>query len=72
MKINFFTSALFLSLFDCIKTSTQTFHKIIYKTIILARRAIKFLHLNFLNISNVLALLDYIIKLNPKRLEPSR
>ena len=42
------------------KTSTQTFHKIIFNTIILARRAIKFLDLNFLYISMVLAFLDNI------------
>ena len=45
------------------KTSTQTFHKITYNTIILARRAIKFLDLNFLYISKVLAFLDYILSL---------
>ena len=37
------------------KTSTQMFHKITYNTIILAWLAIKFLYLNFLNISKVLA-----------------
>ena len=37
------------------KTGTQTFHKITYNTIILARRVIKFLDLNFLFISKVLA-----------------
>ena len=43
------------------KTSTQTFHKITYNTIFLARRAIKFLDLNFLYISKVLAFLDLIL-----------
>ena len=39
------------------------FQKITYNTIILARRAIKFLDLNFLYISKVLAFLDYILSL---------
>ena len=41
------------------KTSAQTFQTITYNTIILARHAIKFLDLNFLYISKVLAF--YII-----------
>ena len=49
------------------KTSTQTFHKITYNTIILARRAIKFLDLNFLYISKVLVCLDYILSLPKAR-----
>ena len=53
------------------KTITQTFHKITCNNIILARRAIKFLDLNCLYISKVLAFLDYVL-LNLKRLEPSR
>ena len=44
------TSALLQSLFDP-EISTQIFHKITYNTFILARRAIKFLDLNFLYIS---------------------
>ena len=56
------------------------FHKINYNTIILERRAIKFLDLNFLYISKVHDFLDYILslakiklvtKLNLKRLEPA-
>ena len=47
--------------------STQTFHKITYNTFILARRAIKFLDLNFLYISKVLAFLDYILSLAKAR-----
>ena len=66
------TSALFQSLFDLeiaieIKTSTETFHKITYNTIVLARRAIKFLDLNFLYILKVLAFVDYILTLAKAR-----
>ena len=43
------------------KTSTQTFHRITYNTIILSRRVIKFLDFNFLNISKVLTFSDYIL-----------
>jgi len=42
------------------KTSAQTFQKITYNTIILARRAIRFLGVNILYIWKVLAFLDYI------------
>ena len=49
------------------KTSTQTFHKITYNTIFLARRAIKFLDLNFLYISKNLAILDCILSLAKAR-----
>ena len=66
------TSALFQSLFDLeiaieIKTSTETFHKITYNTIVLARRAVKFLDLNFLYILKVLAFIDYILNLAKAR-----
>ena len=44
-----------------------TFHKITYNTIILARRAIKFLVLNSLYSSKVLAFLDYIMSLAKAR-----
>ena len=50
-----------------IEISTQTFHKITYNTIILARRAIKFLVLNSLYTSKVLAFLDYIMSLAKAR-----
>ena len=50
-----------------IEISTQTFHKITYNTIILARRAIKFLVLNSLYSSKVLAFLDYIMSLAKAR-----
>ena len=43
------------------KTITQTFQKITNNTIILARRAVKFLGLNFLYISKVIAFLDFIL-----------
>ena len=46
--------------------STQTFHKITYSTIILARHAIKFLDSNFLYISKVLAFLDKIANAQDK------
>ena len=45
LKSTLFTSALLQSLFDLeivIEISTQTFHKITFNSIILARRAIKF------------------------------
>ena len=44
----------------CNKTSSQTFCKITYNTIILAHCAIKFLDLNFVCVSEVLTYLDYI------------
>ena len=50
-----------------IEISTLTFHKITYNTIILARRAIKFLVLNSLYSSKVLAFLDYIMSLAKAR-----
>ena len=53
------TSALFQSLFDL--ESTQTFHNITYNIIILARRALKFLDLNFINISKGLTFSHYIL-----------
>ena len=74
----FFKQSRSQSLFDlkiAIGISTQTFHKITYITVILARRAKKFLDLNFLYISKVLAFLDYILSLakaQDKRLKPSR
>ena len=44
-------------------TRTQTFLKITYTTIIWAQNDLQFLDLNFLCISKVLALLDYILSL---------
>ena len=43
---------------------TQTFHKITYSAIILARCALKFLDLNFLYFSKVLVFFDYILSLD--------
>ena len=45
----------------------STFQKTAYNTIILARRAIKFLVLNSLYTSKVLAFLDYIMSLAKAR-----
>ena len=49
---------------DWNKISTQTFHKITYSAIILARCALKFLDLNFLYFSKVLVFFDYILSLD--------
>ena len=63
---------MFQSLFDLetaieIRQVHKHFKKNTYNTIILARRAIKFLGLNFLYISKVLAFLDYILFLAKAR-----
>ena len=63
-KLGYFQTFLKSTLyFDFYKTSTQTFHKITYNTIILAPNAINFLGLNFLFISKVLPVLDHILSL---------
>ena len=67
-KLGYFQTFLKSTLyFDFYKTSTQTFHKITYNTIILARHAIKFLDINFLNISKILTFQDYMLSLTEAR-----
>jgi len=67
IEINFVSKLIWSRTSHWNKTSTQTFHKITYNTIILARHAIQFLDLNVLYISKVLAFLDYILSLAKAR-----
>ena len=67
LRSNILNSALFQSLFDLkipieISQVHNRFIKLSY-TIILAQRAVKFLDLNYLYISKVLAFLNYILSL---------